>query len=353
MKKVSINDVAEYAGVSTATVSHVINETRFVSENTKSKVLNAIAELGYVPSSVARGLASQRTKIVGVVFSDISNPFFTSVFKGIDHWLTDQGYELTLANTGEVGATQEVVLSAMLSRQIDGLIITPTGTESPMLERIILANIPVVMLDRGAPFRDISLVRLNNHQAAFEATSHLIEDGHRKIGIIAGLSAVDTTTARLAGYRQALESHRIPFNQHYVADGQSRIRGGYQAVTTMLDLDDPPTAFFVTNNLMTLGALHAFRDHDISAPFDVGVIGFDDHDWADIFTPPLTVVRQPTFEMGVQAAKLLGARMKCRQSEHPAETEILEGELIVRGSCSTQCSQQFFEALRSDRAERR
>lgn len=338
MNKVSIKDVAEHAGVSTATVSHVINETRFVSEKTKQKVTQAIEELGYFPSAVARGLASRKSKIVGIVFSDISNPFFTSVYKGIESFLTEQGYELTLANTGEVKATQEVVLNTMFSRQVDGLIISPTGEESPMLSRIISSHIPVILIDRGGPFSDISMVRLDNVKAAYEATAHLIADGHRKIGLVLGLSSVDTTSARLEGYKNALKAHQIPFEERYVVGGESRTRGGNRSTCALLKLPDPPTAIFTTNNLMTLGALHAIRELGLNIPKDIGLIGFDDHDWADIFTPPITVVRQPTFEMGVEAAKLLVVRMKAKQGDIQKETMIFNGELVIRCSCSEHCA---------------
>ncbi len=351
MRKVSIKDVAEFAGVSTATVSHVINETRFVSEETKRKVIQAIEELGYFPSAAARGLASRKSKIVGVVFSDISNPFFTSVFKGIESLLTEQGYELTLANTGEVNATQELVLNTMFSRQIDGLIIAPTGQDSRMLDLIISSKIPVVMLDRGGPFQDISLVKLDNEKAAFDATAHLIADGHQKVGLVLGLSAVDTTSARLEGYKQALEVHEIPFRENYVIGGQSRARGGYQSACSLMEQDDPPSALFATNNLMTLGALHAFRDLGLRVPKDVGLVGFDDHDWADIFTPPLTVIRQPTFDMGLEAAKKLVVRMKTEQEDPQVEVMTQSGELIVRGSCSEQCSLKFYQSLQAGLAK--
>jgi DNA-binding LacI/PurR family transcriptional regulator len=342
MKKVSIKDVAKHAGVSTATVSHVINKTRFVSEETKQKVNLAIEELGYFPSAIARGLASRKSKIVGIVFSDISNPFFTSVYKGIESLLSEKGYEITLANTGEVSAIQETVLNTMFSRQVDGLIISPTGEESPMLNRIISSNIPVIMIDRGGPFPPTSMVRLDNVQAAYDATTHLIEDGHNKIGLILGLDSVDTTSARLDGYKKALEANQIPFRERFVVGGQSNSSGGHQSTHTLLSQSDPPSAVFSTNNLMTLGALHAIRHLGLRIPKDIGLIGFDDHDWADIFTPPITVIRQPTFAMGLEAAKLLAVRMANR-GDIQKETMIFKGELIIRCSCSEHCDSIFYK----------
>lgn len=340
-QKPSIMDVARIAGVSTATVSHVINGTRYVSEETTKKVKDAIDYLEYLPSAAARGLAGKSSKIIGIVFSDISNPFFTSLYMGLESVLTAEGYELVLANTGELDANQEKVLRTMLSRQIDGLIIAPTGRESMMLDHLIHVGIPVVLIDRDAPVDNVSLVDLDNASAASKATSHLIADGHQKIGIILGLPEVNTTKKRLEGYQRALQESNIPFRPEYVIDGQSKIEGGYQGVKRLMALSDPPTAIFSINNLMTSGALHAFRELGLNCPKDVGLVGFDDHDWGNIFTPPLTVVRQPTYEMGVRAAKMLINNTKKLHVSH----ERLEGELVVRGSCSENCQQLFLESI--------
>ena len=345
MNKPSIKKVADFAGVSTATVSHVINGTRFVSDETKEKVNRAIETLGYIPSSIARGLASQKSKIIGVVFSDISNPFFTSVFRGIESLLTEQGYELSLANTREEPATQESVLNTMFSRQIEGLIIAPTGLESPMLEMMIASNIPIVMIDRGGPVKNCSIVNVDNEEAVFAATSHLFEDGHRKIGLIQGLPAVDTTKYRFKGYVKALNYFQLPFKDDYVTNGDSCMEGGYQSAYKLMTQEDPPTAVFTTNNLMTLGALHAFRDLGLQVPKDVGLIGFDDHEWADIFTPPISVIRQPTYKMGMEATRMLLAKMKGEKPCLLEEELTLKAELIIRGSCSEKCNFQYQKTI--------
>jgi DNA-binding LacI/PurR family transcriptional regulator len=340
-QKSSINDVAKSAGVSIATVSHVINGTRFVSDETAQRVKKEISNLNYMPSAIARGLASKESKIIGAVFSDISNPFFTSVYKGLECILTAQGYEVILANTGELSINQEIVLRTMFSRQIDGLIIAPTGGNSELLHQIIRMGIPVVMIDRSAPVKNVSLVELDNVSASYLATAHLIEDGHKKIGIVLGLPDVSTTTTRLEGYSIALNEFQIPHNPEFVAEGQSSMETGYRSVRSLMELSDPPTAIFTMNNMMTAGALHAFRDLGLRCPIDVGLVGFDDHDWGDIFTPPLTVIRQPTYEMGIRAAKILINNMKNGRKTHVR----LDGELVIRGSCSVDCQKHFLENI--------
>lgn len=340
MSRPRIKDVAACAGVSTATVSHVINGTRFVSEETAAKVRDAIKALGYIPSATARGLASKQSRIIGVVFSDISNPFFTSVYKGIEFQLSKHGYELTLANTGELDETQETVLNTMVSREVDGVILSPTGRESGAINTIMEMDLPIVMIDRSGPYSGIPLIALDNVDAAYQATKHLIEDGHEKIGIVMGLEDVDTTQYRLKGFQKALQDHRVDLRDEYILDGNSRMEGGYRAARELLNLDDPPTALFITNNLMTLGALHLIRDYGLSCPENLGIIGFDDHEWADIFTPPLSVIKQPTFRMGAKAADVLVSLLN---DGTPDPVEPFTGELIVRGSCSTHCNVDYFE----------
>jgi LacI family transcriptional regulator len=339
-KKHKIDDVARKAGVSIATVSHVINGTRFVSDETKRKVNDAISELEYVPSSTARSLASNRSKLIGIVFSDITNPFFPEVYKALENILTEHGYDLILANTGEVDTNQERVLRSLYSQQIDGLIIAPTGHNSTWLNKIIRSGVPVVIIDRTGPYENVSVVELNNIDVSYKATSHLISDGHNKIGIILGLSEVSTTMARLEGYKKALDEFRIPFDSDYVVNGRSRAKNGYLCTKELMKLKGPPTAIYSTNNLMTNGVLHAFKEMKLSCPQDIGLLGFDDHHWGDIFTPPLTVIRQPTREIGIRAANALINKINSKLTERIC----LDGELIVRCSCSIKCFDQNNES---------
>jgi len=335
--KPNISDVARAAGVSIATVSYVINKSHFVSDEVAQKVHQAIDELGYIPSSLARGLANKQSKIIGVIFSDISNPFFTSIYMGIESVLSEEGYELILINTGEVHEKQELALKTMLSRQIDGLIIAPTGKKSRMLNHIVDSGIPVVLIDRETPLNKASLIDIDNTLAAFEAVSHLIQDGYHRIGAILGLTDLSTTRNRLEGYKKALHSNSIPYCQDYVIYGKSNLQGGYIAVKKLLSLPQPPQAIFTANNLMTIGALRAFRELGIRCPAEIGIFGFDDIELGDIIEPPLSTVWQPTFEIGVRAAKVLLDNTKAINIIH----EQLKANLIIRGSCSINCYQRY------------
>ncbi len=337
----SIRDVAQLAGVSTATVSHILNGTRFVSEETRKKVMDAIYELDYYPSKVAQGLARNKSQTIGIVFSDIANPHFTQIFKGIENYFQGAGYDLILANTSENPETQEAVLASMLSRSVDGLIMAPAAQPSERLRNMKERGLPIVLVDRGDPEIDLPLVSVNNQLAAYLAACHLIGDGHSRIGLILGLKNISTTGERLAGFTRAYDENNIQHDPALVYWGDSSLESGYQGAVALLQSKVRPTAIFCTNNLMTMGALHAIRENGLDCPRDISVVGFDDHFWADIFTPPLTVVAQPTFEIGRVASEMLHRYIiDGVPSETPPRIN-LDANLIVRGSCSLDCLHQY------------
>ena len=200
MARISIKDVAERAGVSTATVSHVVNGTRFVREETRQKVLDAIETLHYQPSAIARGLATNSTQTVGLIISDIANPFFTAVARGVEDETNQQGYHTIFCNTDEDPAREDDYLRLLSARQIDGLIIAPTGVYSERLLRMYEAEIPIVLIDRQAPGLDVPIVGVDNEAGAYEATRYLIELGHRQIAVLVGMETISTQRARFQGY---------------------------------------------------------------------------------------------------------------------------------------------------------
>lgn len=351
MKRANINSVADLAGVSTATVSHVINDTRYVTDATKKKVLDAIEQLGYIPSSVARGLASSRSRTIGILFSDIGNPFFVSLYRRIQSHFDEMGYRVRIFNTDEVLEKQESMLRECLSAHLDGLIVAPTGHMSELLNSLTKAyGIPVVLIDRRSPGAAFPLVASDNEQMAYDAVAHLLHDGHRRVGIILGHAAVSTTIDRLTGYRRALEDNGIPLRDEYIFQGTSRLSdNGYSGLMELSKLATRPTAVFTTNSLMTLGALHALRELGLSCPSDMGLVGVDDPDWADIFSPPLSVMRQPTEEMGMTAASILEDLLNEESYEASAQESLLSGKLVIRGSCSERCWQAFSAGINNSK----
>jgi LacI family transcriptional regulator len=355
MARVRIKDVAEKAGVSTATVSHVINQTRFVSDETRQRVLEAIEALNYQPSAIARSLATNTTQTIGLVVSDITNPFFTAVARGVEDEINRNGYHTIFCNTDEDPAREDEYIRLLSARQIDGLIIAPTGVYSERLIRMAEAELPIVLLDRDASGFEAPLVGVDNEGGAYQATKYLIELGHRRIGVLMGLESISTQVKRVDGYKRALQEAGVAIDQtlivcadpHFYANQASQISlsvpapptfvtnlqmtpSAFYALQQLLDLPDRPSAIFVTNNQMTLGALHALKERKLRCPDDISLVSFDDHDWAPLFSPALTVVRQPTYELGQTAAKLLMQLINHQDIQTPSPLPV---ELIVRESC--------------------
>ncbi len=352
MARVRIQDVAEKAGVSTATVSHVINETRFVREETRQRVLAAIDTLNYQPSAIARGLATNSTQTIGLVISDIANPFFTAVARGVEDEVNQFGYHTIFSNTDEDPKREDEYLRLLSARQIDGLIIAPTGVPSARLSRMADAETPIVLLDRELPGLDAPLVSVDNESGAYDATKYLVELGHKQIATLMGLESISTQLARLNGYKRALSEAGHSLDEALVVHADPRASANrlntgdsspprfltnnqmtpaaFYALQDLLDLPDRPSAIFVANNQMTLGTLYALKERGLRCPDDISLISFDDHDWAPLFSPPLTVVRQPTRQLGRTAASLL-LHLINRQEVEPLVP--LPVEFIIRESC--------------------
>lgn len=327
-------DVAREAGVSLATASHVINGTRFVSDETKQRVLRAVESLNYEINSVARSLKRNRSQVIGLLISDISNPYFTSLVRAVEDVAHGAGYSVMLCNTDEDPAKELRYLHVLRQKRVDGVLIAPTGSRHRYLEHLIESGFPVVCFDRVLPDLRCDAVTLDNVGGAHQAVCHLIRLGHRRIGIIAGLARVGTTAERLTGYRRALAEYGIQEEPELVRGADGRLDGGRQQAETLLDLANPPSAIFATNNLMTLGALVALQLRGIRVPDDVSLVGFDDFEWTVVLQPRLTTVAQPTYDIGKIAARMLIERVEHRTSDGPRRV-ILPPHLIVRQSCGS------------------
>jgi len=333
MKRPTISDVAARAGVSKTTVSHVINNTRFVEEETRQRVLQAIAELGYRPSVAARSLTTNRTETVGVIVSDSSNYFFAEVLSGIEEVLRPANYALLVCNTAEILEREAHYLDLLMRQRVDGIIAAATSQRWDILTGFEMRHMPIVFVDRRFEGLEGPFVGVDNRKGTYLGVSHLIECGHRRIGILAGFQRLSTMRERLAGFRQALQEHDIPLPEEWVVTSPLSIEGGRQAMRQILSLPERPTAVFLNNNLLSLGALLAIKELGLRCPEDISVIGFDDHPWATVSDPPLTVVRQPAQQIGQVAARML---LSLINGEEIRESHvILDCEVIVRQSCCT------------------
>lgn len=329
---VTIRDVAERAGVSVATVSHVINGTRKVAPETAERVRRAMEELDYHPNAVARSLRTRKTQVIGVVVSDITNPFFATLVRGAEDAALEAGYSIFVCNSDETLEKENRYVQVLRRRRVDGMLLAPVGGgENPAIRKLARQGVPFVFVDRRAPGVEADAVLSDNVGGAYLATKHLIERGHERIGIVLGIRGATTSEERLAGYRRALEEAGIPLAEELVVWGGYRVEGGRRATAKLLSLTPPPTAIFSTNNLMTVGVLQELFARGVRIPDQVAVVGFDDLEWAEMANPPLTAVAQRPHEIGYRAVRLLLDRLGAEEFLPPRE-ERVSVDLKVRGS---------------------
>lgn len=328
MSDATIADVAQRAGVSATTVSRFLAGQ---SVRAADMIRAAVRDLDYHPSPAARSLRSGRTRSIALVVPDVTNPFFAAAVKGAEAVARQDDYNLFLYNTNE-SVDREVAVLADLVGRVDGAILAPTveSDEAPL--RAHQAGLPIVFLDReigGSPMFDAVLV--DNAGGSRRAAEHLLDLGHRRIAIVNGTLHSTPGRQRREGFLETLKSHGVEPPESYEEHGDFREESGYQAVLRLLALEHPPTAVYVTNNLMTVGALRALHDIGVRVPGQLSVVGFDDLPLASLLLPPLTVVDRPTEEQGSLAMRLLLRRLHDNQDSVPRRI-VLETKLLVRGS---------------------
>lgn len=328
----TIKDVAARAKVSVATVSHVINGTRKVAPATIQRVRQAMKELDYHPNAIAQSLRTQKTNVIGAVISDITNPFFATLIRGAEDAAIEAGYSLIVCNSDESLEKEDRYVRLLQRRQIDGLLISPVGDGShSVVHELPKWKIPFVFVDRRVDDIDADAVLSENVNGAYQATKHLIDRGHRRIGIILGIRGATTTEERLEGYCKALEEAEIATPNELVICGSYRTEGGRRATASLLGLNAPPTAIFSTNNLMTLGVLQELLEREELSVNGISLISFDDLDLAKLGLFSLTVVIQQPYKMGREATELLLDRME-HSKEAPARVIRVPVELHIRRS---------------------
>ncbi len=330
----TIKDVARLARVSTATVSAVINESSFVSAPLKARVIEAIAHLAYAPSGVARSLRTQATHLIGLIMADITNPFFAELVRAVGSAAQARGYSVLLCETDHDATKEIAALQLLGAHRVDGVILAPTGpvdiyAAPPMSD---FAK-PLVIVDRVIPDAPFDTVSINNHRAAFELTRHLLSLGHTRVAIVAGAAHLSNSTDRLAGFRNALAVDGLDVDPAGIIYADFREDRARELCRALLAREDRPTALFVSNNQMLIGAMQALADLGLSCPQDVSVVGIDDFPWAGVFTPKLTTQRQPIASLAEHAIRILHARMQGQLPLAP-ERVVLVAELIIRESCA-------------------
>lgn len=326
---VTMDDVASRAGVSTSTVSHVLNGTRKVSPATVQAVQRAIQELGYIPNTLARSLARSSTNTIGVAISALSNHYFSETVHAIETECAKHGYMMLFVDTHDDPEQELRVVTALHHRRVDGIVLAPSNG-SNALAYLRANEIPAVLVDRMMS-EQFDQVGVENAQPTQTLIEHLIAHGHRRIGFIAGRPGFSTTDERVAGYKAALLAAGLAFDPQLLVNGGSNTEPARQATVQLLGLAAPPTAIMAGNNLMTLGAMHALRDAHLDVPAQMALVGFDDFDWADFFVPRLTLIAQPVQALGARAVNLLLQRMAFPAA--PPNSVRLAPTLQLRNSC--------------------
>jgi LacI family transcriptional regulator len=327
----TIREVAEKAGVSFATVSHVINNTRFVSVETRERVLAAMSELNYRPNALAQSLRRGKTKTIGLILPDSSNPFFDEIGRSIEVEAFRLGYSVFLCNSERDAEKEELYVDVLSKKQVDGVIFISSIDRTDALELLLGQGMPVVIIDRDdRPDLNVDVVLVDNLEGGYLATRYLIGLGHRKIACVAGPSLVTPDVKRVFGYRDALSEAGIPFDENLVLLGDYHPESGQELSSLLLKRPDPPTALFMCNDLMAIGALRAAIQLGIRVPEDLSIVGFDDIELASYTNPALTTIAQPKAEVGSRAAQLLIEQISDRS--RPCQRIVLPVRLVVRES---------------------
>ena len=324
----SIKDVARHANVSISTVSHVVNRTRFVSDKARTDVEAAIRALDYVPSAVARSLKSNTTKTLGMLIPNCSNPYFAEIVRSVEDHCFASGYTLILCNTDDAPRRQSVYLKVLAEKRVDGLIIISTGEASDLHDLLQGLTTPTVLLDREVTHVHCDLVETAHLQGGQMATEHLVALGHRRIACIGGPADLIPSAQRIQGWRNALAAAALTDDLLWHSDFSSQ--GGFNAMQEILQSPHRPSAVFVCNDLMGIGALSAAHEAGLRIPQDLSVIGFDDIELARFTSPPLTTIVQPKQRIGQLAVEMLLERIQGGRTD--TKQMLLPPELVVRAS---------------------
>ncbi len=324
----NIYDVAKEAGVSIATVSAVINNSAWVSTKLKKKVDAAIRKLDYQPNLLARGLAKKRSHTLGVIVPDIANPFFPGLIRGAEDMAQEHNYSLLVASSDNDPEKEMDYLNLLVAQRVEGILLTKAPGRLPDVCLSKKAP-PIVQLMRTIAGFKSDAVLADDVGAAYEGVTHLLRHGFRRIAMISGAAGVSTTRRRAAGYRQALKDWGVKYDRSLVSGGDYKVESGYLAGLDLLKRS--PDAVFVSNYLMTVGLIRALSQYRLRCPDDVAVVTCDDYDWLDSFSPSLTTIDFPKYQLGSEAARLLIERQQ--NPDGPIQTLKLKSVMRIRESC--------------------
>ncbi|HUC15997.1 MAG TPA: LacI family DNA-binding transcriptional regulator [Acidimicrobiales bacterium] len=306
----TIVDVARAAGVSTATVSRVLNNQPQVDPRLAATVLQAVKALGYRPNRVARSLRTRRNRVWALILSGVrTGPFFADVVRGVEEVAYGAGYLLFLCNADEDPAKEASYIDLAIAENVGGVILMPSRPGTA-LTPLLSSGIPLVLIDRVLPGQEVDAVIADNLLGAYEAVKHLLARGYERVACVTGPLTITTGSQRYAGYRKALEEAGVLIDNSLVRESDFSEEGGRLAMRELLEQSERPDAVLLGNLLMTLGGLQAIGQAELAIPADIAVVGYDDMSWASLLRTPLSTVAQPTYDMGMESARLLLSRLE-------------------------------------------
>jgi LacI family fructose operon transcriptional repressor len=321
----SIKDVAQKAGVSISTVSRVLSNKPYVSEDVRGRVMLAVQEMDYRPNQVARSLRSQQSTSLGLIVADVCNPFFTDVSRAVEDCAYEKGYSVFLCNSDENEKKERFYLQEMIDKNVAGVILSPTQKASENFTDLNV-NLPVVVYDRSVKGMDVDTILIDNRDSAFQLTNHLIENGYKHIAGI--FCNVPTGYERRTGFEKAMARANLDVPQ--VIMTQTRTEAGYAAAKKLLNQSPRPDAIFTSDNLVLAGAMQAVNELGIKMPDEIGLVGYDDVVWMTLVNPTVTIIRQPTDQIARMAVDLIMQRIE--NPKRPPLQVMLKGQLVIRGS---------------------
>lgn len=335
MANVTMKDVANEAGVSTSTVSHVINNTRFVDEGTRKRVEDAMSKLSYVPNALARSLRRKSTNTIGIVVSDIGNSFFTNLVRACEDEAYKKGYNTILCNSDEDPKKEKMYLNVLQQKQVDGIILSPTGGNKELISIIEKSNIPIVFVDRFIKDMDIDFVGMDNFQAGYKSVQHLHKQGHKKIALMYSFGNISSVTERIDGYKHALKDVGIGIDEDLFMPinefGKPLVIR--EKMKNYLEKKPAADCILVLNNYLMIELMRVLRSLNYKCPEDIAIMGFEDFYWASSFEPYLTMVNTPVFDMGHKAVEILVSKI---HKKHKKTLRIqFPTEVIIRDSCGS------------------
>lgn len=325
----TMKDIARIAKVSTSTVSHVINNTRYVSDEIREKIMKVVNELNYTPSAVARSLKVKETKTLGMLVTATSNPFFAEVVSGVEQYCNQHHYNLIISSIDGNEQRLQQNIQTLIQKQVDGLLLMYSDTRHAMVEQLNL-NLPIVVMDWWPTELNADKIYENSEFGAYLATKTLIEQGHKNIAIITGKLDKSLAHNRLLGYQKALQDAHLPINPDWIIESHFDFEGGVEGMKKLLQITPRPTAVFACSDTIAVGIYQVAWQQGLRIPQDISVIGYDNIMLAQYLTPPLTTIHQPKAELGKLAVETLLERIKSPDLEY--KTTMLQPQLIWRAS---------------------